>query len=302
MNGSPTTVPQRILLITNPISGGGKGRSLAPRLAARLQQLGFEAQVHFTTRAGDACARAARAGEEGHGVLVAIGGDGTVNEVLNGLRTPRPLLGVLPVGTANVLAEELRLPSRPEAAAAVLAAGHVRELAIGRAAGRRFLLFCGAGVDGAVVQRLAAVRTGTLGKHKWLGPVLHTLWHWPRGSLSATFADGHRVEGLRSVLVTRVRNFGGIARLPRGIDVGDGLLHVLCFRQRTRLAWLWLGLRAVCGGLAAGRNLTVHRTTGVRIDGAAPFQIDGDFGGTTPVTIDLEPEPVRLLVPGPAAP
>ncbi len=300
MNGSPCTPPRRLLLIANPISGGGKGRVLAPQLAAELERQGVHAEVFFTSRAGDATARAAQAGgEDWHG-LVAIGGDGTVNEVLNGMRDPTLGLGVLPVGTANVLAHELRLPRRPEAVAAMLAAGHRREVAIGRAAGRRFLLFCGVGVDGAVVQRLAAVRTGTLGKHKWLGPILHTLWHWPRFELTATFADGSRLAGLRSVLVTRVRNFGGVASLTAGIDIGDGNLHVLCFRQRSRMAWVWQGLRAFCGRMRAGRDLCVRTTTAVRIDGEAPFQIDGDFGGSGPVAIDLEPMPARLFVPGPA--
>jgi diacylglycerol kinase family enzyme len=298
MNGSPSTPPRRLLLIANPISGGGKGRTLAPQLAVALQRHGVQAELFLTSRAGDATARAAAAGDEAWHGVVAIGGDGTVNEVLNGLREPLPGLGVLPVGTANVLAHELRLPRRPEAVAAMLAAGHVQEVAIGRAAGRRFLLFCGVGVDGAVVQRLTAVRTGTLGKHRWLGPIWHTLRHWPRFDLAVTFADGSRLEGLRSVLVSRVRNFGGIASLTADIDIGDGLLHVLCFRQRSRLAWLWQGVRATCGRMRSGRDLVVQATTAVRIDGRAPFQIDGDFGGTSPVVIDLEPVRVRLFVPG----
>lgn len=287
------------MLIANPISGGGKGRELAPRLAAALAPHGIGAEVHFTGAAGDARARAARAQNERWYGLVAIGGDGTVNEVLNGMRDLGPALGVLPVGTANVLAKELGLPRTPEAAAAMLAAGHRREVAVGRCDGRRFLLFCGVGVDGAVVRRLGQVRTGTLGKHKWLGPILHTVRHWPQFTLAATCADGERLDGLSSVLVTRARNYGGVVRLTPDIDIGDGRLHVLCFRQRSRLAWIWQGLRAFCGALRPGRDLTVRVTTGVRIDGTAPFQIDGDFGGESPVLIDLEPAPVQLFVPAP---
>jgi diacylglycerol kinase family enzyme len=284
-------------LICNPISGGGRSRTLGPALASALQGRGVAAEVFFTAAGGDARARAQRAGAEAWDGLVCVGGDGTVNEVLNGMPDPTRALGVLPVGTANVLAAELRLPRLPEAAAAVIAAGHRRALAIGRCEGRRFLLFCGVGLDGAVVQRLSAVRTGTLGKHKWLGPILHTVRRWPRYELSATLADGTRLPGLASVLVTRVRNYGGVLRLTPGIDAEDGRLHVLCFRQRGRLAWLWLGARAFCGLLRAGRGLEVHATTAVRIDGPAPFQIDGDFGGTSPVQIDLLPQPARLWAP-----
>lgn len=300
MNGSPSA-PRRLLLIANPISGGGKGRVMAPQLAAELQRLGVTAEIHFTTAAGDGAARATRAATEPWDGLVAIGGDGTVNEVLNGMPDPGRPLGIFPLGTANVLAIELQLPRRPAAAAAMLAAGHRRSLAIGTCNGRRFLLFVGAGVDGAVVHRLSQVRTGTLGKHKWLGPILHTVWHWPRHSLTASLPDGTRRDGLTSVLVTRVHNYGGVLHLTPGIDAFDGHLHVLCFRARSRLRWAWLGLRAFCGTLRPGRDLEVFTTNELRIAGDAPFQIDGDHGGSTPATITILPTPATLFVPPPRA-
>lgn len=299
MNGSPPDPPRRLLLISNPIAGGGKGRVAAKHLAAALQARGITTEVYFTTAAGDAGARAARAAGEPWDGLVAIGGDGTVNEVLNGMPDPGRALGVMPLGTANVLAKELGLPHRPTDAAAMLAAGHRRAVAIGRCNGRRFLLFVGVGVDGAVVRRLSEVRTGTLGKHKWIGPILYTVRHWPRYSLRASFADGSRLAGLSSVLVTRVRNYGGVLQLTAGIDVGDGQLHVLCFRSRGRLAWLWQGLRGICRRMRPGPQLEVRTTNAVQIDGEAAFQIDGDYGGLSPAVIDLLPVRASLFVPAP---
>lgn len=296
MTGSPPTPPRRLLLVANPIAGGGKGKELAVRLAALLRQRGIEAEVHLTTTAGDAAARAARAGTESWHGLVAIGGDGTVNEVLNGMPDPSRPLAVLPLGTANVLALELQLPKQPEAAAAIIAGGHLRQLAIGLCGTRRFLLFCGAGVDGAVVQRLSEVRTGTLGKRKWLAPILHTVWHWPQFTLSATFPDGSRLANLSSVLVTRVRNYGGVVQLTKDVSVGSGLLHVLCFRQRSRLQWIWQGARAFAHRMAPGARLEVRAVTAVRIDGDAPFQVDGDFGGRSPVQVSLLPQQARVYV------
>lgn len=296
MNGSAAP-PRRLLLITNPISGGGRGRTAAAALAARLGEHAITAEVYFTKAAGDGAARARTAAGEAWDGLVAIGGDGTINEVLNGMPDPGRPLGVLPVGTANVLAMELQLPYRPDAAAAALAAGRRRPLAIGVCNGRRFLLFVGAGVDGAVVRRLSQVRTGTLGKHKWFGPIAHTVWNWPRFTLSATFADGTRLDGLSSVLVTRVRNYGGVMRLTRDIDPYDGKLHVLCFRARGRAAWSWLGARALLRCLGPGHLLATRTTTAVRIDGDAPWQIDGDLGGEGGTDITLATQQASLFVP-----
>lgn len=297
MNGSQSLPARRILLIANPISGGGKGRRLAPELAAALQAHGFATEVYLTRAAGDATARARAAGAEPWHALVAIGGDGTVNEVLNGMPDPSRPLAVLPVGTANVLAMELKLPRTPRALAELLARDERRELAIGRCGERRFLLFCGVGVDGAVVERLSQVRTGTLGKHKWLGPILHTTRHWPQFTLQATFADGEVLDGLSSVLVTRVRNYGGVLRLCREVDVDSGQLHVHCFRMRSRTAWLWQGLRGVFGRMRAGRSLAMRTTTSVRIEGEAPFQIDGDFGGRSPIDCVVLAERAVLFAP-----
>ena len=295
-----TPPPRRLLLVANPISGGGRGRALAPALAAALAQRGVGAEVYLTEAAGDAARRAEAAGREPWDGLVALGGDGTVNEVLNGMPDLSRPLGVLPVGTANVLARELQLPQSAEAAADVISAGHLHELAVGVCDERRFLLFVGVGVDGAIVKRLSEVRTGTLGMHKWLGPLLHTVRRWPQHSLTVRCDDGPALTDVSSVLVTRVRTYGGIMRLPDA-DRDSGELHVLAFHMRSRLRWLYHGLRATIGGLRPGRHLTVRRARRVHIDGAAPFQIDGDFGGESPLTVSLLPTPARLYAPAPAA-
>lgn len=250
----------------------------------------------MTTGAGDATSRARDAGEEPWDGVVAVGGDGTVNEVLNGMPDPSRPLGVLPVGTANVLALELSLPREVDAAADVICAGALHPLAIGVAAGRRFLLFVGVGVDGAIVERVSAVRTGTLGKHKWLGPLLHTVWRWPQHRLRVTFEDGASIDDASSVLVARVRQFGGIVTLPDA-DRDSGELHVLVFRMRSRLGWLYHGLRATLGTLRPGRHLTIRRARRLRIDGVAPVQIDGDYLGDSPVEVHLLPRCARVFAP-----
>lgn len=284
-----------VLVIANPVAGGGRGAARGQALVEALKVLGVRAECCVTRKAGDAAARAHAAGGEGWDALVAVGGDGTVNEVLNGMPDPSRPLGVLPLGTANVLAAELRLPRAVGPAAAAIAAGRTRELAIGMCGDRRFLLFCGVGVDGAVVQRLHDASSAVRGKRKWLGPILHTLWHWPRFSLRATFPDGEVLDELSSVLVTRVRNYGGILRLPREASCDSGRLHVLCFRQRSRVAWLGLGLAGALRCLRSSAALPVRTTASVRIDGEAPYQLDGDPGGHSPIALQVGGIAARIL-------
>ncbi|MGE3171871.1 MAG: diacylglycerol kinase family protein [Planctomycetota bacterium] len=300
---------RRLLILANPIAGGGRARALAPALASALRARGADAEVFLTQRAGDAGTRARDAGAEAWDALVAIGGDGTVNEVLNGMPDPSRPLGVLPLGTANVLARTYRLPRTADAAAAMLLDGHTRTHAIGRANGRRFLLFCGSGLDAAVVRRVQQVRTGTLGKHKWVLPILHVVRRWPRYALRVTLPDGEVLDDLGSVLVARVRDFGGVVQLTPEVDPASGLLHVLCFRARARTAWALLGARAALGRMRPGPGLAVRAVPALRIDGRAPCQIDGDWlpGAVGPdrdldrIDLDLDPRPARLLAPPPAA-
>ena len=288
---------KRALILANPIAGGGRSKVLAPQLGAALRARGWDAEVYFTKCAGDAGARAAATASESWDALIAVGGDGTLNEVLNGMPDPTRPLGVLPVGTANVLACEYRIPRDPEKLAVVIAGGTTKEHPIGVVNGRRFLLFCGAGPDGAIVEDVSQRRTGTLGKLKWLPSILRIVIRWPQHHLRATFADGERLDDLSAVLVTRVREYGGVARLPKGIDPAAPCLYALCFTARSRFAWAWLGLRAALGLLAPGKGLVMRRTTSMRIEPAAPLQVDGDFGGRAEAHIELLDRTARLFAP-----
>ncbi|GAB4151056.1 MAG: diacylglycerol kinase family lipid kinase [Planctomycetota bacterium] len=291
-------MPRRVLILANPIAGGGRARALAPALERELASRGHAAEVRFTQRSGDAGAWAGRARREGFDALAALGGDGTVNEIANGMLDLDVPVGVLPLGTANVLATELRLPRRPEGLADLVTADRRTRLAVARAGERRFLLFCGAGVDGAMAHRLARTRTGTLGKHKWIGPAFSVLRDWPRLDLCASFPDGERIGGCSSILVTRVRNYGGLFRLTKDIDVRDGLLHVLCFRHESRTAYAGAALAALLGVLAPSRRLLVRSCRAVRVGGdGAPCQIDGEAGGTAPVDIGIEDGTLEVFAP-----
>jgi diacylglycerol kinase (ATP) len=287
-----------VLVIANPVSGAGRAPGLANELVAELQAAGCKAEVHFTEDAADATRRARAAGSETWQAIVAAGGDGTVADVINGLTDFSRPLGVLPIGTANVLAVEYRLPRKPRQVARLLLEGHTRPHGVGIANGRRFLLFCGVGVDAAIVERLEQAPPRSTGKRKWLQPILHVIRRWPRFDLAVRLPDGRRITDLRSVLVTRVRNYGGVARLVPGIDPADGKLHAMCFSGRSRSWWLLQGLRASLGLMRENARLRVIQTDAIRIEGSAPCQLDGDFAGSgKPVEIAMHPNPLHLFAP-----
>ncbi len=292
----------RVLILANPIAGNGRALRRADGLRDELTARGAEVTLHPTTSFADLVAHAGASSATEIDVVVPVGGDGTVRAVAGALPIDSPMLALMPSGTGNVLARELALPTRPAQVAQAILDGHSIPLPVFEADGTPFLQFLGAGVDAAMVLELESSRRGPLlGRIGWVWPVLRVAARRPRTDLCATLDDGRTVAGLSQVLVTRIRNYGGVFRLPPEVAPSSGSdLHLLCFHQSTRWQWLRTALRAWWSGLRSGRDCELHQTRSLSITAATPAatQIDGDSLGTTPVRIGpADRPPLRLAVP-----
>lgn len=295
-----------VLVIANPVSGGGRGVQLAQRLEAALRARGCNVSILRTTkeRTGRHLVREAlaRLGETAIRAIVAVGGDGSVNDVLAGLDGRAVPVTVLRAGTANVWAREARLPAEPERLADVVLAGRTVDVALGRANREMFFLFVGVGLDARVVHDVEQRRRaagGHGGMAQWVLPGLRAYLSRPEASLVVRV--GERVfEDIGQVLITRIRAYAGFLSMPSGITITDDHLHVLAFPRAGKLAYLARGLRAALGRLRDGHDL-VHVTTTeeVLVDSPnpEPWHRDGDDAGRTPVRVGLDPRRARLLVP-----
>jgi len=288
-----------LLLIANPASGRTRGARMAAALLDLLRVRGADAVLVETTRSGHAREFAARLAGAAEAVL-AIGGDGTLNEVVNGMLDAGVSVPILPVpaGTANVVAAELGLPAAPAELAEVALSGAVRIWDAARAGNRAFLMTCGAGFDAAVVEAVHAARAGrSLGLLSYFAPALRIAfgYSFPRMDVSI---DGEPAGSPATfVLVGNTRLYGGPFSFFPDARPDDGLLDVCCMRGAAwpdlfRHAW-----GAFRRALAACPDVSFHRGTRVRIEaaGRVPVQIDGDPGGELPVEIGVLPGAVRLL-------
>jgi YegS/Rv2252/BmrU family lipid kinase len=287
---------RRLLIVFNP-AGGLRRRQRLEAVLRRLRARGCAAQVRETTGPGDAERFAAAADPGRYDLLVVAGGDGTVNEAINGLGDKRLPLAILPLGTANVLAAEIGLATDPDSVADAIAQGAPRPIALGAANGRRFILMAGVGLDAHVV---ATVRTPV---KRWLGKgayVLATL----RQLLAYGF-PGYRVSidgAVRhagSVLVANGRFYGGRFVAAPAADLQRADLEVCLFERSGRLAALGYALALVTGllpRLASYRILTAER---LQIEGrpGEPVQADGDLVATLPVRIEVLPAALDLIYP-----
>lgn len=293
---------RRVLLVVNPISGRGRALRAAEAFLAEFRAGGGTIDEMRTAAAGDAGRFAAGAKERGIEAVVACGGDGTVNEVLNGLEGSGLPVGILATGTANVLARDLGIPFRPKEAARVVLAGRIRTLDIGEArstAGtRRFLCCAGAGFDGAVVRGVAEARRARLGFRGWLKPLWREIRDYAFPALRVT-VDGVPTPAATIAVVCNTANYGGIFTLVPGADPGDGFLDAFVLdahRRRSFFRYLWGAWR---GTLPRQKDAATARGTVVRIesDVPVPVQVDGDPFGTTPLETTLRPGAATVLVP-----
>jgi len=295
----------RICVIFNPAARGNKARHFRRQLNA----IGSQCALKATTAPGDARQLAAEAVGEGFDLIVAAGGDGTVNEVLNGLGNApdgfaRARLGVLPLGTINVFARELKIPLRIERAWDVLQRGREVLLDLPRVEfstnGTRqkqyFAQLAGADMDARAIELV------DWGHKKKIGPLAYLI-----AGLKAlreqkpkivVRAEGREVRG-ELVLIGNGHLYGGPLEIFPPADLCDGLLEICVF---PRVNWL-IFLRCLPDFIARQKlpECVVQRVRAAafELDGepAAAFELDGEWVGHLPATFSVEREKLRVIVP-----
>jgi diacylglycerol kinase (ATP) len=298
--------PRRLLVIYNPTAGGSRRRRFEAVLAG-LADLGCPMDVRPTTGPGDAAVFAREADAAAHDLVVAAGGDGTINEVINGLvglPDGRPPLAVLPLGTANVLAAELGLDLVPAHIARSIARGAVQPVSLGRASSaagagdggeRVFSLMAGAGFDARVVAGIDLKLKRLLGKGAYVIEGFHQMSRRKPPLLHVT-VDGRDYEAA-SVVVSNARFYGGRYLLAPAASLAEPLLHVCLFRHGDTLSILRYAMALQHGRLEEGERFRIVTGRDIRIAGdpGAPLQADGDIIARLPVSISALPNALRMV-------
>lgn len=286
-------------IIFNPTARGERAQA---RLR-RLRELSGGAAFLPTAKAGHAIALAEQAARDGFGTVVAAGGDGTINEVVNGLmRVPaeaRPRIGIAPMGTANVYARELGLPLSVDAAWRVITAGGERRVDVGVACSvsgerRYFAQLAGAGFDALAI---AALDMRLKKRINWLSYVLSGFRTVARGLPRLTvIANDHRCEG-SFVFIGNGRFYGGSYRMFPEAQLDDGMLDICVFGGDCVLDVL----RYLPCVLAASHpklaDVRYFKSRQVRVESPlpTPTELDGEIWGSCPAEFSVEPGALRVL-------
>lgn len=296
----------RALVVLNPAAGQLAADRALRLLAGAFAVRGAGFDVVQTAAGGDAEAAARRAAAEGYRAVVAVGGDGTVGEVIAGLAGTGVPLGIIPKGTANQVAANLGIPRFIEEAVEVAVNGVATPIDLGRLDdGRYFALAAGAGWDAAVIAGATRTLKNRLGFGAYLFSGLKVGVVPPSADFRVV-ADGRELHVTAAmVLVANMGDYVANVVPPVGVRVGpdvsfrDGLLDVCIYAPRTAgdvAALLW---RIARRQYAGDDRMLFLRATEVRVEADPPVvtEIDGEVIGTTPLSARVVPGGVTVLVP-----
>ncbi len=295
-------------VIFNPQSGRGRSGAIAHTVEKSLTKRGLEVELHATRRPKEAIGLAEQFAPEAD-IVVAIGGDGTINEVTNGLArardksapgTQQPRFGIVPAGTVNVLALELGIPFQVERACSVIAEGKTLSLDQGKVNGRRFMLMMGAGIDALTVRNLDLTAKR---RFKELAFVTKgfSLGFAHKSPVFIVRVNGE--EHLATFMVAgNSRWYVGRFGITPMADPTDGVLDLVLYTglDRAGLAAFWLGVPSGLH-LRAKKTLYLHAEQAeifpVSNDEPVWFQTDGEVAGRLPAHLEVEPHAIEVLVP-----
>lgn len=285
-----------IRVVYNPVAGPRLVRKIA-RVREILSRRDEPFEIRETSGPGDAAILAREAAFSGSSAVVAVGGDGTVNEAVNGLAGTATPLVVVPHGTGNVFAAEAGLPSGVEGCLDLLSEGVAAEIPLGRAGTRHFLLLGSAGFDAEVVERMGSRQKNLLGIAAYYLAGLGNLAR-SQPTLWLEFPGRERVEA-QAVAVLRGRLYGGGVLLAPDGNLFGNSLHVVALLRRGRASIVRFALSALRGRGGEAPGVLRRETPWVLVRSRYPSaaQVDGDYLGPLPVKFEMTSVTVRILLP-----
>ena len=308
-SGASLAISQTVFLVNPAADNGSTGRRW-PELAHRAAALGLNGDALVSERPGQLGELAGQAVDRGATLLVAVGGDGTVNEVVQGLAGRDGVeLAVVPRGTGWDFVRTYKIPKRFDQAVAVAREGRTRTIDLGRARYRAwqggeaesyFANIASAGMSGAIAKRANDTTKALGGKASYLWATFAVFARWRNGEVRVT-VDGERRTGrMHDVVVANGRYFGGGMMICPEAEPDDGLFDVLLIGDLTKRDLLLTLPKTYRGRHLPHPKAEVLRGASVEIDAPEPLpvELDGEQPGTTPVRFEVAAQALRLRVPG----
>lgn len=294
---------RKATLISNPRTGRYNSRRIPiEHIASLLRSRGVEVDLRPTTAPHEATEIAARAARNGSSEIIVAGGDGTINEVIQGVAGTKARLGIIPRGTANVLARELGLPMDEQEAVVIAARGKSRRIHLGLAidetnnVSRHFALMAGIGLDASIVRHVRPRLKKRIGKGAfWISGLSH-LASWSPHPFKLEI-DGREYTATFAAIGKAPRYGGDLAITPEA-RLDEPEFEVCIIETANRFRYLRLLSYAMRAGMPRDNPAVKFiKTNKVRAFGNSQVQIDGELIGSLPMRFEIAPHSLEVIVP-----
>lgn len=300
VKGIMSSMKSSVVLIANPIAQRASEHKIQ-RAIKLLRSAGYEVCLYLTEKKGDAEDYARKASGNGASFIIAAGGDGTFNEVMNGLVNTATKMAILPMGTTNVLAKELSVPEDVGGAIYRALNGDVHAVSLGKISvthhssliTRHFSLMAGIGFDGEAVQSVNETLKRYSGKGAYILSGLKTLLRYCPEELRFII-NGKTYSGY-SAIIGKASKYGGYFKITPDAALHDPHLYLYIMHGGKRRDILRYFYGLLMGSHLKLKDVTYRRADSIRVEGTAHIQVDGDYLGTTPAMITVVPGALRLI-------
>ncbi len=294
------TISYRTAFVINPAAGGGKAGRVWSKIESLLKQTGQHYRAYFTRFSGDGTGFAARAVLDGAQLVVAVGGDGTLREVVNGLDLGKNILGIVPAGTGNGFVRSCGIPLHWQYAFRGLSEWNPRRIDIGTVNGTYFLNIVGIGFDAAVAKMAATKYYMLKGYLAYVAAFLDQIASFSYFSCKIK-CNGNIFEDKQTLLavVANGSYYGGkLCVVPQAL-INDSRFDFCLIRKRSIPELAALGFRVIVKKHMDSRAVTYYQGQNIylEVDQKVPVHVDGDVFESQVMEISIKPDALQILAP-----
>lgn len=294
------TIPYKTAFVVNPAAGQGQAHKIWGQIASALRQSGQEYSLYLTAKRGDGTRLAKEAARAGAELIVGVGGDGTLNEIVNGMNIADNILGIIPTGTGNGFRRSCSIPGNWQAALSGLSQWKPRCIDLGRVNDHYFLNVVGIGFDAAVEELASGKYHNLKGYLSYIPAFIEELATFK--NFPANLRLEHAVYQEDKLLLLVINNgayYGGSMCIAPQASVDDGKLDLTMVRSIGARETTILAARALLRKKLSHKAISKETVHSVRIesDETVPIHIDGELHGELPVTIKLKASALKIMAP-----
>jgi len=288
----------KALVVVNPVAGQGRTLKVLPKVKAEFHKASCQAEIFQTKFPGEATLVAKRAVREGYDAVVAVGGDGTISEIVNGVAGSSVNLGVIPTGTVDVFSREMKIPFQIHSACKLIFGGKTRRIDLGQANSRYFVLVAGVGIDAQLVKDVSPEVKRVLKDLAYPLTGIKTLLTY-KPTLMKINLNGKSTEEGYFVVVGNARYYAGRFSITSKASISDGFLDVCIFKKGNLGSFVRYIQGVVRGKHLKYSDVKYVKVREVLIESSHPslVQADGDLIGQTPMNFRVAPRALSVFAP-----